>query len=159
MPQASAQTGLEVQLGAAGDGPLWQVPEASPCCAGTKKPYVDDAGTIHWPMLFVYPETMQTDVVEDSSEEHTLADHLDAMFAEDAPPLQWDSEHAYVRSNIETYYLSHAAKPIGLEQLTEVEYIVQCFPYQQFLVLRTRGSKGWMLHATRLPLYSYVSYV
>ena len=71
-------------------------------------------------MLFVYPETMQMDAVEDSSEEHTLADHLDAMFAEDAPPLQWDSERAYTRSTIETYYLSHAAKPLGLEQLTEV---------------------------------------
>lgn len=89
---------------------------------------MDDAGAVHWPMLFVYPETMQMDAVEDSSEEHTLADHLDAMFAEDAPPLQWDSEHAYTRSNIETYYLSHAAKPLGLEQLTEVCSRQYCLP-------------------------------
>lgn len=75
---------------------------------------------MHWPLLFVYPETMQMDAVEDASEHDSLAAHLDAMFAEDAPPLQWDSEHAYTRSKIETYYLSHGAKPLGLEQLTQV---------------------------------------
>ena len=75
---------------------------------------------MHWPLLFVYPETMQMDAVEDASEHDSLAAHLDAMFAEDAPPLQWDSEHAYTRSRIETYYLSHGAKPLGLEQLTQV---------------------------------------
>ena len=81
---------------------------------------MDSDRSVHWPMLFVYPETMQMDAVEDSSEEHSLADHLDAMFAEDAPPLQWDSERAYTRGTIEAYYLSHAAKPLALEQLTEV---------------------------------------
>lgn len=89
-------------------------------CSGTRKPYVDEAGVVHWPLLFVYPETMQMDAVEDASEHDSLAAHLDAMFAEDAPPLQWDSEHAYTRSKIETYYLSHGAKPLGLEQLTQV---------------------------------------
>lgn len=90
------------------------------CCTGTRKPYVDNAGAVHWPMLFVYPETMQMDAVEDACEADTLADHLDAMFSEGAPSLQWDSERAYTRSNIEVYYLSHAAKPLGLEQLTQV---------------------------------------
>ena len=89
-------------------------------CAGTRKPYVDEAGLVHWPLLFVYPETMQMDAVEDASEGDTLADHLDAMFSDDAPPLPWDSEHAYTRNNIEAYYLSHAARPLSLEQLTEV---------------------------------------
>ena len=75
---------------------------------------------MHWPLLFVYPETMQMDAVEDASEGDALADHLDAMFAADAPPLQWDSEHAYTRDTVEAHYLSHAARPLSLEQLAEV---------------------------------------
>jgi hypothetical protein len=63
---------------------------------------------------------MQMDAVEDAAEHDSLAAHLDVMFAEDAPSLQWDAERAYTRSNIETYYLSHGAKPLGLEQLTQV---------------------------------------
>ena len=89
-------------------------------CPGTRKPYVDEAGSVHWPLLFVYPETMQMDAVEDASEGDTLADHLDAMFADEAAPLQWDSEHAYTRNNIEAHYLSYAAGPLSIEQLTEV---------------------------------------
>ena len=89
-------------------------------CTGTRKPYVDEAGSVHWPLLFVYPETMQMDAVEDTLEGDTLADHLDAMFSAEAPPLQWDTEHAYTRSNIEAHYLSHAAQPLSTEQLTEV---------------------------------------
>lgn len=81
---------------------------------------MDEAGSVHWPLLFVYPETMQMDAVEDASEGDTLADHLDAMFADEAAPLQWDSEHAYTRNNIEAHYLSYAAGPLSIEQLTEV---------------------------------------
>ena len=70
--------------------------------------------------MFVYPETMQTDAVEDFHEADSLQQHLDAMFAEDAPPLDWDTERQYTRSNLELYYLAYAAKPLSLQQLTEV---------------------------------------
>lgn len=70
--------------------------------------------------MFVYPETMQTDAVEDFHEADSLQQHLDAMFAEDAPPLDWDTDQQYTRSNLELYYLAYAAKPLLLQQLTEV---------------------------------------
>ena len=31
------------------------------CGAGEGKPYMDAAGAVHWPMAFLYPETMQMD--------------------------------------------------------------------------------------------------
>lgn len=40
--------------------------------AGSRKPYVDERGAIHWPMVFVYPEVMQNDIVEDAAEQDTL---------------------------------------------------------------------------------------
>ncbi len=62
----------------------------------------------------------QTDVVEDAVEADTLDDHLDAMFAPDAPPLAWDAAAEYTRSRLELYYLAHAADPLGGGALAEV---------------------------------------
>ncbi len=42
------------------------------------------------------------------------------MFGPEAPPLDWDSQREYSRDRIEVYYLSHAATPLSLDQLTEV---------------------------------------
>ena len=63
---------------------------------------------------------MQTDAVEDFLEADSLQQHLDVMFAPDAPPLPWDEERHYTRNRLELYYLSHAARPMHLDQLTEV---------------------------------------
>ena len=70
--------------------------------------------------MFVYPETMQTDAVEDFAEADSLQQHLDVMFSADAPPLDWDEDQAYTRDRLELYYLSHAAEPLPLDQLVEV---------------------------------------
>jgi len=63
---------------------------------------------------------VQTDVVEDAAEADTLDDHLDAMFAPDAPPLAWDAAAEYTRRRLELYYLAHAADPLGEDALAEV---------------------------------------
>lgn len=91
-----------------------------PANSGDRKPEVDADGLVHWPVMFVYPETMQTDAVEDFLEADSLQLHLDVMFAPDAPPLHWDEERHYTRNRVELYYLSHAARPLHLDQLTEV---------------------------------------
>ncbi|KAA6430080.1 MAG: hypothetical protein FRX49_00511 [Trebouxia sp. A1-2] len=99
----------------------WQIgkPQLS---IGDRKPFVAEDSLVHWPVMFVYPETMQTDAVEDFVEVDSLQQHLDVMFSPDAPPLDWDDEHQYTRDKLELYYLSHAARPLPLEQLTEVLY-------------------------------------
>ena len=70
--------------------------------------------------------TLQIDVVEDAGEADALADHLDAMFAPDAPPLQWDAAGEYTRARLELYYLAHAAAPLGLDALSEVRCLPPC---------------------------------
>lgn len=35
------------------------------------KVYVDAENTLHWPVLFMYPEHTQTDYIEDFNENHT----------------------------------------------------------------------------------------
>lgn len=46
---------------------------------GAKRPYVDSQGAMHWPVLLMYPETGQQDVIEDWHEEDLVADHLDVV--------------------------------------------------------------------------------
>ena len=89
--------------------------------AGNRKPYLDEQALVHWPVLFMYPEPMQMDAVEDVAESDPLAVHLDVMFPADASSSpEWDTEHDYQRDNLQLYYLSHAARPLPVDQLTEV---------------------------------------
>lgn len=47
---------------------------------GTRKPYLDAAdGSVHWPVLFMYPETGQQDVIEDWHEDEPVEAHLDVV--------------------------------------------------------------------------------
>ncbi len=39
-----------------------------------------------------------------------------------APPLPWDTEHAYRRDTVELWYLSHAARPLDVDHLIETLY-------------------------------------
>jgi hypothetical protein len=91
---------------------------------GDRKPRIDtNHDEVVWPVLFFYPEAaMQSDVVEDFGEHDTFAAHLDRMFGPQAPALPWDEANEYSRTAIEVYYLSNAAKPLTLEQLTEALY-------------------------------------
>eukprot|EP00877_Chromochloris_zofingiensis_P013621 jgi/Chrzof1/8512/Cz03g13240.t1 len=84
---------------------------------GSRKPYVDDDDVMHWPVLLMYPETMQQDVIEDVCEDHVMADHLDVMFGPDAPPLEWDKDQEYTRDRVELYYLANSGRPLSQDQL------------------------------------------
>lgn len=85
--------------------------------ANEQHPYLDEDDVLHWPVLFMYPEVMQQDVVEDFSEDDTFDAHLDVMFGEGAPPLPWDMQGEYTRQNVELHYLSHAGQPVRGDQL------------------------------------------
>lgn len=46
---------------------------------GARKPYLDADGSVHWPVLFMYPETGQQDVIEDWHEDDPVEAHLDVV--------------------------------------------------------------------------------
>lgn len=47
---------------------------------GARKPYVDAAdGSVHWPVLLMYPETGQQDVIQDWHEDDPVDAHLDVV--------------------------------------------------------------------------------
>ncbi|KAF6259158.1 hypothetical protein COO60DRAFT_1622080 [Scenedesmus sp. NREL 46B-D3] len=86
---------------------------------GAKKPYVDSDGAMHWPVMLVFPETGQQDVIEDWHEHDLVAEHLDVMFGPDMPPLEWDADQEYSRQRVQLYYLSNAGQPLKQNQLVD----------------------------------------
>ncbi|XP_019645673.1 PREDICTED: tetratricopeptide repeat protein 4-like isoform X1 [Branchiostoma belcheri] len=66
------------------------------------KVYLDENGCLVWPVMFMYPEYMETDFIQEFHEESRLADHLDAMFGSQRAP--WDVEGKYKPDSIEVYF-------------------------------------------------------
>ena len=97
--------------------------------------------------------TSQIDVVEDAGEADALADHLDAMFTPDAPPLQWDAAGEYTRARLELYYLAHAAAPLGLNALSEVRFLLGSLVVHQKLVAYRIASR---VRGSTLPLWYWI---
>ena len=86
--------------------------------SGERWPTID-ANTheaVFW-TLFVYPESMQTDVVEAARESDALGAHLDVLFNPGAPPLAWDSANAYTRESVEIYWQTNATVPYTYAQI------------------------------------------
>lgn len=78
---------------------------------------------IEFPVIVFYPEaSMQQDQLQRVGEDDVIADHLDAMFGADAPPLEWDPSGSYSRDRVRLYYLSNATKALDEDALTESLY-------------------------------------
>jgi tetratricopeptide (TPR) repeat protein len=76
------------------------------------EPYVDAEGGLHWPVLLLYPETSQSDYLEDVPESATIADVLAHMMM----PPPWDAGGAHVPANIDVFFRTHVCKPIPMQQ-------------------------------------------
>jgi len=61
-----------------------------------------DAGTLVWPVLFLYPEVGETDFIEEFRETDQISDHLAVMFGGDKAP--WDPDGRYTPESIVMYY-------------------------------------------------------
>ncbi|PNH04314.1 Tetratricopeptide repeat protein 4 [Tetrabaena socialis] len=83
------------------------------------KPLLQADGSLVWPVLLMYPESGQQDIVQAFGEEDTFDEHLDMMFGPETPPLQWDEAGAYGRDRVEVYYLAHAGVPLNKAQLVQ----------------------------------------
>lgn len=64
--------------------------------------HLDENGSLHWPVLFLYPEHEQMDFISAFHEDTQFIDHLSEMFGEQLPP--WDTEKKYKPANLELYF-------------------------------------------------------
>ncbi|KAK2154532.1 hypothetical protein LSH36_266g03024 [Paralvinella palmiformis] len=68
------------------------------------KVHLDTNGILRWPMLFVYPEYGQTDLIESFPENTRLSDQIEVMFGAQTEKAPWDKEQKYTPQNIEMYF-------------------------------------------------------
>ncbi|GMH40625.1 hypothetical protein BSKO_08529 [Bryopsis sp. KO-2023] len=80
-------------------------------------PYLDEDSVMHWPVLFVYPETMQQDFIQDVEEIDPIETQLDIMFGPEAEPISWDADKEYRRDTVDVYYLANAGKQFTRDEL------------------------------------------
>lgn len=64
--------------------------------------FLDDQGSLQWPVLFLYPEHQQTDFISAFCESSSFTDHLTVMFGEELPP--WDTDRKYLPPNLELFF-------------------------------------------------------
>eukprot|EP01147_Barroeca_monosierra_P005463 gene5463-7165_t len=64
-----------------------------------------EEGTLHWPVLLVYPEHAQTDFIQEFEETCLFQDHLEVMFP-DVPEqtVPWDSNNTYKWPRLSVYF-------------------------------------------------------
>lgn len=72
---------------------------------------VDDAGYTHWPVLFIYEEYGQMDVISDFREDQTFGQHIEMMFPEEEYP-DWDKRQKYKAENLQIFTIVNHTKPI-----------------------------------------------
>lgn len=87
--------------------------------AGSALPLLDESSIMHWPVVFLYPEVMERDVVQEFCELDCFSDHLDVMFDPAAEPLVWDEQHHYMRANLVLYYLTNMGRPLSQEEVVD----------------------------------------
>ncbi|CAI9731656.1 Hypothetical predicted protein [Octopus vulgaris] len=98
---------------------------------GGAKVYLDDAGLLHWPVLFMYPEYNQSDFIESFSENHCFSDHILEMFQSCTVP--WDEEHKYVPENIEIYFEEN--KTESLFRIPPEKSLLEILQHENFTVI------------------------
>ncbi len=87
-----------------------------PLFAGLRRtaaePYVAPDGEVRWPLAVLYPETGQSDWLEDVGEADAVGDIVDALLAE---PPEWAPRGAYAPRAVDVFFKSRpcAARPLA----------------------------------------------
>ena len=63
--------------------------------------HLDAENKLIWPVMILYPETHQTDFIQNFNEDILLAEQLEQLFSE---PPEWDTERRYTLQNINVYF-------------------------------------------------------
>ncbi|XP_012341769.1 DNA polymerase interacting tetratricopeptide repeat-containing, protein of 47 kDa [Apis florea] len=63
--------------------------------------HLDAQNKLIWPIMILYPETKQTDFIQNFHEDTLLIEQLEQLFNE---PPEWDSQKRYILQNINVYF-------------------------------------------------------
>ncbi len=82
------------------------------------KPYLDEEGVMHWPVIMVYPESGQVELIEDFPETSVFDPFLEMMFQEGGDSgLPWDERNEYLRPRMRLYYCTSFTETMPQDKL------------------------------------------
>ncbi|GAB1601657.1 tetratricopeptide repeat protein 4-like [Argonauta hians] len=113
------------------------------CNPAGAKVHLDDAGVLHWPVLFMYPQYNQTDFIESFCENNCFADHIEEMFGNGAS-TPWDEENLYIPANIEVYY--EDANTESLYRIPAEKTLLEALQHEKYTVVG--GTPAFILLAS-----------
>ena len=73
-------------------------------------PFVDEEGSLHWPVLFLYDEFDQSDYFQDTDEGATVEACLEMLFDPDSPPPEWDPTRRYRPGSVAVYIATNQVR-------------------------------------------------
>lgn len=68
------------------------------------EPYLDDKNNLHWPVLLLYEDELQSDFIRDFHEHTTFVSQLKLMFPPKVPHAPWDVNKKYRLNRIKLSY-------------------------------------------------------
>lgn len=92
--------------------------------------FLDEQGSLHWPVLFLYPEHQQSDFISAFCENSSFIDHLAVMFGEELPP--WDTDRKYNPQNLQVYF--EDAKKETLYQVDPEMSLLKVLQHKRFFI-------------------------
>ncbi|XP_034531286.1 tetratricopeptide repeat protein 4-like [Notolabrus celidotus] len=92
--------------------------------------FLDEQGSLHWPVLFLYPEHQQSDFISAFCESNCFMDHLGVMFGEELPP--WDTDRKYHPQNLQLYFEDE--KTETLRQVHPETSLLKVLQHKRFFV-------------------------
>ncbi|XP_045608799.1 tetratricopeptide repeat protein 4 [Procambarus clarkii] len=66
--------------------------------------HLNEKGELVWPVMLLYPEHHETDVIQEFTESNCIRDHLEVIFGKNAPPAPWDTEKKYQLEKLHVYF-------------------------------------------------------
>uniref|UniRef100_A0A3Q4AUN7 Cns1/TTC4 wheel domain-containing protein n=1 Tax=Mola mola TaxID=94237 RepID=A0A3Q4AUN7_MOLML len=91
--------------------------------------FLDEQGSLHWPVLFLYPEHQQSDFISAFCENTCFIDHLAVMFGEVAP---WDTDRKYHPQNLLLYFEDEQMET--LYQINSDASLLKVLQHKRFFV-------------------------
>ncbi|XP_077463159.1 tetratricopeptide repeat protein 4 [Stigmatopora argus] len=114
--------------------------------------FLDEQDSLHWPVLFLYPEHQQSDFIAAFCENNRFLDHFVVMFGEELP--SWDVDRKYHLQNLQLFFEDEETQTLYkvdpetslLKVLQHKRYFVKAGT-PSFIIL-VNGSSFWKQYLT-----------
>uniref|UniRef100_A0A672ID74 Tetratricopeptide repeat protein 4-like n=1 Tax=Salarias fasciatus TaxID=181472 RepID=A0A672ID74_SALFA len=91
--------------------------------------FLDEQGSLQWPVLFLYPEHQQSDFISAFCENSCFSDHLAVVF-EELPP--WDADRKYLPQDLQIYFEDEEKET--LYQIQPTKSLLEILQHKRFFV-------------------------